>query len=268
MEIDICQKIAERYPKNYYAWTHRRFLWTILMTTTTSSTMIKDLLQKEYLTLFQWLNHHISDHSAVHYLCQVLQLLLQQQQQQQHDDGDDDDKDDNDDNDNVVLLLEIAKTSLEETKRLIKNHPNHESLWILRRMINRILLLNNGHHGDNNNNNDDNDDDDDNDNVNSLIQSLVWSDIDKVYNDYVLTKKKDDEGESSSSISIHAWTFLLWCMVNLKSTIGGCHNNNNNNNLLLKEKFEKTISVIQSNSNSFPYEIWKSNNIDGPRIMF
>lgn len=173
-EIKVCEKIAERYPKNYYAWTHRRFLWTRSGSLPyLDHESLTQIFQQEFDTLFNWLNLHISDHSAVHYQCQVLDLLLMQYSSTS----------------NEAEMFKIAKQSIDTVQTLVKRHPGHEALWILRRMVNRILLNHAKTCSETN-----------------YILSLVYSDIDKVHQD--LESK-------THPMEIHAWTFLVWCITNL-----------------------------------------------------
>eukprot|EP00797_Seminavis_robusta_P005670 Sro1378_g267590.4 (307) ;mRNA; f:1690-2611 len=90
-EIQICARIADRYPKNYYAWTHRsqmlQKIHHMLQDDSTSGTRTladhyTQLLQDQWQSTTRWLQSHVSDHSAAHYGGMVLQLLRRQQLQQ------------------------------------------------------------------------------------------------------------------------------------------------------------------------------------------
>lgn len=58
-EIEICDRTAELYPKNYYAWTHRQWLVNKL------GSLAELLLQLEKTT--KWTDRHVSDHCGFHH---------------------------------------------------------------------------------------------------------------------------------------------------------------------------------------------------------
>jgi hypothetical protein len=125
--MDTCTQVAERYPKNYYAWTHRRYLWTLLL----PHIQPPDdsvVLQEEFLNICKWLQRHVSDHSAVHYGSQVLELWVcstqfkEVPQRQQ------------------ISDTSIAQHALKEVQRLVQHHESHEAMWIFRRLVVGVLL--------------------------------------------------------------------------------------------------------------------------------
>jgi hypothetical protein len=68
-EILICERTAELYPKNYYAWVHRQYLIQLL-------TSYHDMTQ-ELICVEKWTNTHISDHCGYHHRqCVIQQILL------------------------------------------------------------------------------------------------------------------------------------------------------------------------------------------------
>lgn len=84
-EIETCSTVAEKYPKNYHAWTHRKWVLQLLHdlstrdATESSERLIRSLfqvLQKEMSAIERWMKSHVTDHSAVHYLGQVLHMLM------------------------------------------------------------------------------------------------------------------------------------------------------------------------------------------------
>lgn len=109
-ELKLCTVVAERFPKNYYAWTHR--LYCIRKA--------PSLLQEEWNFILGWLPTHVSDHSAVHYGGQVLLLLLQV---------------------NNNNRLELVQSAMEEGRRLVTVRPAHEVLWIFRRVCAHATML-------------------------------------------------------------------------------------------------------------------------------
>ncbi len=105
-EIEVCTTIAENKPKNYYAWTHRRFVIDTIIQNTdeitkaTSSTtrhghtshstnndlhhfnseyqlFVCKMLESEFQFIHStWIVKHVSDHSAVHYGGEILRIML------------------------------------------------------------------------------------------------------------------------------------------------------------------------------------------------
>lgn len=74
-EIKVCIEIAESFPKNYYAWTHRLYCMKIFLSKTSSSSpKVHELLEREIYSTTPWLKKHVSDHSSVNYGIQVLKL--------------------------------------------------------------------------------------------------------------------------------------------------------------------------------------------------
>lgn len=66
-EKELCRAMCERYPKNYYAWTHR--LWLLQF-------MSNRQLMEELLFTESWLYAHVSDHSAANHRIQVAHRIL------------------------------------------------------------------------------------------------------------------------------------------------------------------------------------------------
>ncbi|OEU14258.1 hypothetical protein FRACYDRAFT_240792 [Fragilariopsis cylindrus CCMP1102] len=90
----ICSSVAEKYPKNYYAWTHRIYVVSELLL---STVFIKNNTINNYIDIVigtisniskfleielkekmynEWLPTHPTDHSAIHYTCQILDSLF------------------------------------------------------------------------------------------------------------------------------------------------------------------------------------------------
>ena len=91
-ELSICTKIAEKYPKNYYAWTHRRWMIQQIVSKVHAteeksgaspssnfySSYLRKLIYEEFTFIVRtWLPRHVSDHSAVHYGQQMLYVGLE-----------------------------------------------------------------------------------------------------------------------------------------------------------------------------------------------
>jgi hypothetical protein len=148
-EIAVCTVIAEKYPKNYYAWTHRSFI------TRTLASLIQDehehehehdvsvwncnddiraLLQAEVDSIEPWLSRHVSDHSAAHYGGEVLSLWFTTVTVGKNNDNA------NDGNDCIQWKVDIIKEKLKGSEILIKKFPSHEVIWIWRRICSRVFV--------------------------------------------------------------------------------------------------------------------------------
>lgn len=126
-EIALCSVIAEKYPKNYYAWTYRGFL----MKTIVQNLDVKNddncreevcsFLQSELDFIFSWLFHHVSDHSAAHYGGEVASSLLLLQTST---------SDKNQTRDDILL----------SSSQLLEKFSCHEVIWIWRRICFRVTF--------------------------------------------------------------------------------------------------------------------------------
>jgi hypothetical protein len=139
----MCADVAEKYPKNYYAWTHRLCLWSLLFPKQLpveglsysggdsndgiSIKMVElkmSLLKEEMDCLWKWLRFHPSDHSAVHYTGTVIGLFLEPSRATY---------------DQLPDIKDTIDYTMSRVKELVTEHGDHESIWILRRSITRIL---------------------------------------------------------------------------------------------------------------------------------
>jgi len=131
-EIAVCTVIAEKYPKNYYAWTHRSFIIRELVDMMQRDNGLHDddiraMLQAEVETIEPWLLRHVSDHSAAHYGGEVLLLWLKVGK-------------DESSMDDVDWKIETMQEKLQTSRDLIDKFPSHEVIWIWRRICSRLLL--------------------------------------------------------------------------------------------------------------------------------
>lgn len=145
-EIAICCVIAEKYPKNYYAWTHRSFITRTLAnliqcetqnkkTETWDHADILSLLKTEVDSVEPWLQRHVSDHSAAHYGGEVINLWLQVGKLNQGDPVI------NTSNiDLLVWKLDAIQEKLKGSQELISKFPSHEVIWVWRRICSRLFL--------------------------------------------------------------------------------------------------------------------------------
>lgn len=146
-ELEICTKIAEKYPKNYYAWTHRRFvmdtLLLIKMQDGNVSSSINDytwkILESEFHMINSlWITKHVSDHSAVHYGGEILRILISFKkglfvptQNYSSIKGS---------NRSQEWIMEQLQQVLNESQTLILKHPSNEVIWIWRRICSQIYI--------------------------------------------------------------------------------------------------------------------------------
>jgi Protein prenyltransferase alpha subunit repeat len=155
-EMALCTSVAERYPKNYYAWTHRIHVLqtlyhhlfnninnndnntTIILTRMEPQQQQRErlicFLQEEWEFTTTWLKSHVSDHSAAHFGGRVLNMLgsmypQQQQQQQLECDHGEEER-------GLVVLNEAVAAA----RQFVERSPTHEVLWIFRRICSHELL--------------------------------------------------------------------------------------------------------------------------------
>ena len=67
-EVEMCELIARRYPKNYYAWSHRQFVCVHFVS---SSHLIDEMHRSQ-----KWCERNVSDHSGFHHRQFLWMLLL------------------------------------------------------------------------------------------------------------------------------------------------------------------------------------------------
>ena len=246
-EVKTCIDVAEKYPKNYYAWTHRRYIWDIF-SFDTGSTKHREVLEKgglqEQRELFiqlletelivgmwqEWLPKHPADHSAVHYACQVLDLLLNEIISLQLDSG-------------QPLIEEkitpIAVSALNQVRILLSKYSEeNESLWILRRITYKILwermVFSNA--------------------MASLVRTLVLNDLKLIVSSTLSSdvecQQVDNCNDSENDCikitipkSIYAWTFLAWCIANLRGIDGHREETNDDCEIIFTPKVREMAAA-------------------------
>ncbi len=65
-EVRICTRVASVYSRNYYAWTYRNFIVSL---------MSLDELKQERQRMEEWARTHVSDYSGFHHRMVVLSLI-------------------------------------------------------------------------------------------------------------------------------------------------------------------------------------------------
>src|SRR5204863_4505590 len=73
-EIDITRRVAELYPKNYYAWTHRHWVLTKI---SNDSLQSKSFFLEEFKIMKIWVQKNIADYSGFQHLQRCLIRLSQ-----------------------------------------------------------------------------------------------------------------------------------------------------------------------------------------------
>ncbi len=227
-EVKTCIEVAEKFPKNYYAWTHRRYLWDVFSFVTGSTEHSQQQAQRELLIQSletelmigmwqEWLPIHPADHSAVHYACQVLDLLMNEIISLQVD------------SDQPLIEEKIAPISISALNQvrilLSKYSEENESLWILRRITYKVLWKHlyfptvAEKHSDKKNFFNA---------MASLVHSLVRNDLKSI----ISLRMSDCNDSESNSMktpndkSIYVWTFLAWCIANLHGIDGNLEGTN------------------------------------------
>ncbi|KAK0460930.1 uncharacterized protein EV420DRAFT_1477812 [Desarmillaria tabescens] len=124
-ELRILAQSCELYPRNYYAWIHRSYCMQSIMdlVIATPSPAAEAILEEEYLSLLRWIDLHVSDYSAMHYLC----LLVQRFSILQF---------------STPRLQSINPISLfDHAMSLLSSYPKHEALWMYVRTIIASVVL-------------------------------------------------------------------------------------------------------------------------------
>jgi hypothetical protein len=225
-EVKTCIDVAEKFPKNYYAWTHRRYLWDLFIPCDISPFELRDQSRNKKRKIIElhhqqrqryiqsmetelmigmwqeWLPKHPADHSAVHYSCQVLDLLLHEM---------------------IVLPSEekiesVCVSALEQVRVLMSkfSHQN-ESLWILRRITYKTLWK---HLHFPANIDRESAEEYFSNKTTSLVYVLVRNDLKSSIDVDLQQVANSNHGENASDkipnpANIHALTFIAWCIANL-----------------------------------------------------
>ncbi|CAM9512083.1 unnamed protein product [Scytosiphon promiscuus] len=154
-DADVCQRVAEIYPKNYYAWTQRSWVKlrrceqrraafaTSRLTLPTrppctppparaqpSSPPPSRQLQREVSFVDKWLTSHVSDHSALNHRKNVVSALAALSPAASDE-----------------TRLGLVQKERSANADLLQDYPGHESLWCYRRFVCQALLVT-APHGD------------------------------------------------------------------------------------------------------------------------
>ena len=95
------------YARNYHAWVHRCFCVKALIAPLKSGDSSKSsVLNKEYQRTLEWIESHISDHSAMNYAINLEKMLPGEHP------------------------TEACLPTREHATSLLQSYPDHESLWM------------------------------------------------------------------------------------------------------------------------------------------
>lgn len=127
-EFSVVAQACETYPRNYFAWTHRSLCLEALMILAFLPTPLQDsyraLLLDELMFARIWIERHVSDFSAVHYLCNMHAVLLLEARPPLPEDAS-----------GVLDIDRVNSRTLraslyEHAKTLLTTYPEHESMWL------------------------------------------------------------------------------------------------------------------------------------------
>lgn len=129
-ELDVTASIAERYPKNYYAWTHR---WWAVETGAARRRRrrlrrrggAEPWLEAQVAFGAAWVERHAWDMSAVSFLHQALAAWAKETE--------DEEQEDEKEGHTVVAVTARLCEMLDAGSRKLDQCPGHESLWYQRR---------------------------------------------------------------------------------------------------------------------------------------
>jgi protein prenyltransferase alpha subunit repeat containing protein 1 len=189
-ELSITSRACELYSRNYFAWTHRHFCMGLVihsLNSTTDPTYLEEmakLVSDEVTAIRLWIERHISDSSAVHYLVTLIERLSAAGTigilpfAHPHPE-------------NCLLpnVDDIAQTgasdlfsSMSHAMSLLRSYPDHESLWQYFRAISQLA-------------------DAKSDDIQAFTHSFIypWA-----------CRSLSPSGFDSMQISIYAYRFLAW----------------------------------------------------------
>lgn len=106
-EFACASTACHLYPRNYHAWTHRRFCVEALIASLKSDVPLNSgVLVKEYQRTLKWIELHISDYSAMNYVINFEKML------------------------SGWNPTEGCSSTKEHATSLLQSYPDHESLWM------------------------------------------------------------------------------------------------------------------------------------------
>ncbi|KZP04468.1 hypothetical protein FIBSPDRAFT_1054658 [Athelia psychrophila] len=109
-EVAISTRACEIYPRNYFAWAHRWFCVNeviSLVSVVDSPSAAAGVILSDIAVIKQWMETHISDASAVHYLICVMERTS-----------------------TIVDIRAYADDIQLHAISLVKIYPEHETMWL------------------------------------------------------------------------------------------------------------------------------------------
>jgi protein prenyltransferase alpha subunit repeat containing protein 1 len=126
-EFGIIRGACDKYPRNYHAWSHWHFIVDVayvLLSAYNDYPQYLDVLADEFITLHHWVNQHVSDHTAIHHLCNISQVFYDLECRYPS-----------------RLIDKLSGVSspnsllAEHALILTTSYPSHESLWMYMRRV-------------------------------------------------------------------------------------------------------------------------------------
>lgn len=124
-EFDLIARCCELYARNYHAWSHWHFcmesLYFAIHSAPDAAQADLDAFANEFVRLREWVDRHVSDHSAIHQLCSLARRFygLAQDYSSRL----------NTPSGNVAEMISPI-SMFEHAMGLTCSYPSHESLWI------------------------------------------------------------------------------------------------------------------------------------------
>jgi hypothetical protein len=180
------------------------------------------MLQNEWSSILSWLKMHVSDHSAVHYGAQVLEFWFDSIQ-----------------NDEKSVSIQVMTGALQAAKDLVDRHPDHETLWIFRRVVVVTVMRYCCSRNKANNNL-------------QTVLAIIWNqDIEQVHKSTIT-----DKVSLSLDRPDYAWSYIMWVLIQMRLEASTTTTD------LLKpdeaaEMYTKTLAALREDKNIGHY-MWQS----------
>lgn len=113
-ELDLVSRACELYPRNYFAWIHRLMCMRSLLSdylTGTDTVGFVPIFRNEIAGVKGWIDRHVSDYSAIHYILTLSQAGFQS-------------------GDSSFVEIIIQEDLLAHAVSLVREYPAHEALWM------------------------------------------------------------------------------------------------------------------------------------------
>lgn len=136
-EISVATTASEVYPRNYHAWLHRYKCLRSMASTyraidkaspSQSDDVWAQMLRAEEFALKKWIEHNVTDYTAMQYLCHVYstmeELAVKHIQLNIEEEGEESDA-----NESNLEKSKVAFSPVEHAVDLIQRYPSHEALW-------------------------------------------------------------------------------------------------------------------------------------------